>query len=597
MTDLVVRKIPWEFDATVPFNWQPANPDFGLFCNAFTFIAVPFERYIVSAVRKAAGQAERGPAGRRGGRRVPAAGGAARRSTSQAHDRAWSSAIPNSSSATKMPARPTTSCSTSSRSNSTRPTSRTSRRRSRRCSKSFWTTGTHCSAEGDRRVASLMMWHFVEEIEHRSSGLMLCRHVNPSPWYRVKHFGATSRHVGALAQTVAETFDRVIPFEDRGASARELMSSGLMTREFKYRTPGGRRRRGNGPPSIFQAVPTIQLVKMVWRLTLSQTPYHDPADQPLPEWADTWMREYDRGTDMTTFFGSSSARCRKIIDLLSTNYGALVPEDELLTHQIVDTFATVASRIRRGRRRSGRSRMRATTRCRSCSASVSTPTAAFSTGRQACVAAPSNGRCGPVVGCRRTPAGTHVGPIHYRVVEPLRAIQVSLDATEHAPIAFDVELRGDFDAALEDPWPDRSPDGYRVTHNVLRYHQIGVASGLGGCRGRAHRNRSRQVDFDPRPLVGPAPRCRQADTRPAARRPQDQADVHDLAADDDDPPRRVELFAVRHVPGGAGRRIPRDPLPGRATERRRHVAPLRRRSNRTCISRTTTAASRTGRSP
>ena len=60
----------------------------------------------------------------------------------------------------------------------------------------------------------------------------------------------------------------------------------------------------SGPPSIFQTVPTSQLAKMVWRLALSQTPYHDPADQPLPDWADTWMREYDRGTDMTTFFGS-----------------------------------------------------------------------------------------------------------------------------------------------------------------------------------------------------------------------------------------------------------------------------------------------------
>lgn len=56
MTSLVVRKIPWDFDATVPFMWQPANPNFGLFCNAFTFIAVPFERYIVAAVRKAADQ-------------------------------------------------------------------------------------------------------------------------------------------------------------------------------------------------------------------------------------------------------------------------------------------------------------------------------------------------------------------------------------------------------------------------------------------------------------------------------------------------------------------------------------------------------------
>jgi predicted metal-dependent hydrolase len=54
MTELVIRKIPWDFDATVPFMWQPANPNFGLFCNAFTFIAVPFERYIVSVVRRAA---------------------------------------------------------------------------------------------------------------------------------------------------------------------------------------------------------------------------------------------------------------------------------------------------------------------------------------------------------------------------------------------------------------------------------------------------------------------------------------------------------------------------------------------------------------
>lgn len=36
MTKLVVRKIPWEFDESVPFMWQPAHPDFGLFCNTFT---------------------------------------------------------------------------------------------------------------------------------------------------------------------------------------------------------------------------------------------------------------------------------------------------------------------------------------------------------------------------------------------------------------------------------------------------------------------------------------------------------------------------------------------------------------------------------
>ena len=46
MTDLVVRKMPWTFDATVPFQWQPANPLIGIFGNVFTFFAVPFEQYI-----------------------------------------------------------------------------------------------------------------------------------------------------------------------------------------------------------------------------------------------------------------------------------------------------------------------------------------------------------------------------------------------------------------------------------------------------------------------------------------------------------------------------------------------------------------------
>jgi hypothetical protein len=62
VTELVVRKIPWEFDASVPFMWQPNNPSFGLFCNAFTFIAVPFERYIVSAIREAADKLDEDPA-------------------------------------------------------------------------------------------------------------------------------------------------------------------------------------------------------------------------------------------------------------------------------------------------------------------------------------------------------------------------------------------------------------------------------------------------------------------------------------------------------------------------------------------------------
>jgi hypothetical protein len=163
--------------------------------------------------------------------------------------------------------------------------------------------------------------------------------------------------------------------------------------------------------------------------------------------------------------------------LLSTNYGNLVPEDELLSHQIVDTFATVSQSDP-----SWTEKIWTTAHAKDNSLQIALGVGKY-TNRGV-----FDGAAGV---CRGTEqwtvragrrlssdsAGTSVGPIHYSVVEPLRAIRVSLDENEHEPIAFDVVMRGSFDAALEDPWPDRSPDGYRVTHNVLRYHQIGVASG------------------------------------------------------------------------------------------------------------------------
>ena len=305
MTSLVVRKIRWEFDVTVPFMWQPNNPIFGLFCNAFTFIAVPFERYIVSAVRKAQDKLNEDP-------EVASEAEAFLRQEAQhasAHRKHMLALVAQHPELERCYE---DACGAYDELIERQPIEfhaayiANLEATFTPLFKVMLDNRAALFGGGDPRVASLMMWHFVEEVEHRSSGLMLCKHVNPNPWYRVKHFGATSRHVSALARAVAESFDRVVPFVDRGASTRELMSKGLMTRELNYRLPGGRRRRGNGPPSIFQGVPSTQLAKMVWRLWLSQTPYHDPAEQPLPDWAETWMREYECGTDMTVFAGVSA---------------------------------------------------------------------------------------------------------------------------------------------------------------------------------------------------------------------------------------------------------------------------------------------------
>lgn len=306
MTDLVVRKLGWEFDASVPFLWQPANPDFSIFCNAFTFIAVPFEKYIIDAVRKAQKEFDTDPA-------VAAEAEAFMRQEAQhaaAHRKHMLALVERYPALEKCYDDAVQAYRTLI---------------DEYPAEYHWAYIANLEATftplfkvvldnrdslfgaGDRRVASLMMWHFVEEIEHRSSGLALYRHLRADPWYRIRHVKSTFSHVGDLAAMIAKTFDEVIPFEERGASAEELMSIRLLVGEFRYRGPGGSRRRARqaNRTTLFHPVPTGELAAMVWRLVLSQTPHHDPADQPLPAVADVWMREYAKGTDMTTYFGSA----------------------------------------------------------------------------------------------------------------------------------------------------------------------------------------------------------------------------------------------------------------------------------------------------
>ncbi|CAJ1584549.1 metal-dependent hydrolase [[Mycobacterium] wendilense] len=301
MTDLVVRKIRWEFDGTVPFLWQPANPNFALFCNAFTFVAVPFERYIIKALRPVqdrfedpAVAAEADAFLRQEGQHAAAhrkhmdALIARYPGLQRAHDDAttafdrlidehpveYHAAYIANLEATFTP-----------------------------LFKVFLDHRDSLFGGADRKVAALMAWHFVEEVEHRSSGLRLSRALSPDPWYRVRLVRPTFRHVTDVMAQIAATMDEAVPPADRGASARELMSPKLLVDELRYRGPGGGRRRARrgGVPTLFGTVGTGDLLSMLWRLTLSQLPNHDPARQPLPDYADVWRAEYRRGTDMTSF--------------------------------------------------------------------------------------------------------------------------------------------------------------------------------------------------------------------------------------------------------------------------------------------------------
>jgi len=72
---------------------------------------------------------------------------------------------------------------------------------------------------------------------------------------------------------------------------------------------------------------------------------------------------------------------------------------------------------------------------------------------------------------------TVIGPIHYEVVEPMRTVRFRLDANDRQPIAFDWTFTAELPPVLEDRTFSRSPSRARVASEIVRYHQIGVASG------------------------------------------------------------------------------------------------------------------------
>jgi hypothetical protein len=70
-----------------------------------------------------------------------------------------------------------------------------------------------------------------------------------------------------------------------------------------------------------------------------------------------------------------------------------------------------------------------------------------------------------------------VGPIHYEVLEPMKRVRFSLEANDCQPLAFDWIYEAVLPSVTEERTFQRTPLGFRVNADLVRYHQIGKASG------------------------------------------------------------------------------------------------------------------------
>ncbi len=128
---------------------------------------------------------------------------------------------------------------------------------------------------GDERLSSMLLWHFCEEIEHRSSALMVYDHVVGDYVYRVKTARRLQKHAASLFALAIE--------------------------EFKAHVPDVPHEAYEGNP--FAGVPRAARLRSALGILSSQLPWHNPTHQPLPPYYDEWIGEWKSGEDVTRLYG------------------------------------------------------------------------------------------------------------------------------------------------------------------------------------------------------------------------------------------------------------------------------------------------------
>ncbi len=306
MTDLQVRKMRFAFaDYPVPFCWNEQNPAFSAMANAVSFLAIAFEKMIVSTMAEAKPLltdpvvAEEADAFvRQEGQHSMAHRAHARglikaypalRETLDEVIASFDDLVANKPLKYRL-------AYTADLEATFTPVF-----------KLMLDHDDTLFAPGDDRVASLFLWHFVEEVEHRSSALIIYDGLVDDPWYRMRVAPSIFKHVMDCVRLACDGFNEHLPLEVRKVDA---LSAFALERRKNTILKRLRRIPDFGPfTSAFHDLPVREQLVALSGIVRSQIPGHNPAHEKLPALAAEWFDRYDAGYDVTHWYtaGKQSA--------------------------------------------------------------------------------------------------------------------------------------------------------------------------------------------------------------------------------------------------------------------------------------------------
>jgi len=272
MSNLEVRKFDWDFEG-IPFVWNPEQPRFSVLMNQITFVIISFERYICKAMTAAESRItdDEVTTEARLFRQQEAVHAVAHTK----HARALLAQYPGLQSLLD-------------KANQSYDELYESQPLEYHLAyaggleaiftpffKMILDNRAILFSGGDSRLASMLLWHFCEEIEHRSSALTVYNHVVGNYRYRVTNTRRFQRHAGGLFEMAIE--------------------------EFKAHVPDVPHEVYEGNP--FASVPRAATMRSALGILRSQLPWHDPTHQPLPSYYDEWVDHWAGGDDVMQIYG------------------------------------------------------------------------------------------------------------------------------------------------------------------------------------------------------------------------------------------------------------------------------------------------------
>ena len=284
MSDLVVRHIPFTFDG-VEFLWNRANPEFSVFINALSFWAIGLERYLVKTMKDADAVITDPEVAQEA--RLFLQQESVHTSCHRRHVKALINRYPTLQEALDKTVEHYDVLHRNSDLRYLLAYAAALEGTFTPFFKMIIDNRETLFGDGDARVASLCLWHFCEEVEHRSSAVMVYDHVVGDPMFKVRSFVPMVAHVSRGFQMLLREFRKHVPGERNASHYGSALT----------------RRLSISPGNPLATVPGRQRLSMLRGVVASIMPGYDHHNQPLPEWAATWFAHWERGDDMTMFFG------------------------------------------------------------------------------------------------------------------------------------------------------------------------------------------------------------------------------------------------------------------------------------------------------